>query len=401
MMKNIKLLDPFNVYILIWSSYFVQGLLFESKVVSLMLYIPFLLMTIYYVTRVYSLYQQLNITMKVLCWFFALLVCYGVVLSNLNDALGTDRRSFLMMLFESMGPLFVFYFFSKQGKITENILKKCFWLFLAVSILSFFVYKRESLELLYDTSNVFDEDTNRAAYDFVGLLSFLFLFERKPILQYMLLFVLSYFVVLCIKRGAMVSGTLVLLWFIYVSVESSSKKKRTGIILLVVASLIAGYYFVVQYYNTSDYFQYRMELTKEGSSSGRDMIYSALWQHYINNDNIVQLLFGEGAYHTMNVTFMKAHNDWLELLIDCGLISALIYLVYWICFMMDCRNSRPNSLVHFMLIACLIITLSRSFYSMSFSDMLMSTNLIMGYCFANINRQPSNLRNTKIWALGR
>lgn len=392
MIKHTNWFNTFNLYILLWSLYFVQGLLIENNLTSRMLYIPFLLLTMYYVTKVYSSYKQLNITMKVLCWFFALLVCYGVALLILNDAVGSDRKSFLMMLFESLGPVFVFYVLSIQGKITEDILKNCFWLLLAVSILSFFVYKQEMLELANSTVIGFEENTNRAAYDFVGLISFVFLFNRKPLLQYMLLLFLCYFVVLSIKRGAFVSGALVILWFIYVSVESSSKQKRAGIILLVVTALIVGFYFINQFYNNSDYFQYRIELTKEGSSSGRDMIYGALWQHYINNNNIVQLLFGEGAYHTQNIVFYKAHNDWLEILIDCGIVAVLIYLVYWICFMMDCRNSRPNTLVHSMLVACLMITLSRSFYSMSFSDMLMSTNLIMGYCFANISRQPLNMR---------
>lgn len=75
-----------------------------------------------------------------------------------------------------------------------------------------------------------------------------------------------------------------------------------------------------------------MEDTASGQSSGRDILYSTYWSHYINNDNIVQLLFGEGAYHTENILHLKAHNDWLELLIDCGLCGAILYFVYWYSF---------------------------------------------------------------------
>jgi hypothetical protein len=124
----------------------------------------------------------------------------------------------------------------------------------------------------------------------------------------------------------------------------------------------------------------------EGSSSNRDIIYGTLWRHFINNDNVLQVFFGEGAFHTQNVTgYVKAHNDWLELLIDCGLITVLIYLIYWISFAINWLKSKPDILVFSMMGACFIFSFSRTFFSMSFSDMPFYTSMIMGYCFAKVS----------------
>ena len=49
----------------------------------------------------------------------------------------------------------------------------------------------------------------------------------------------------------------------------------------------------IDLYEKSSYFQYRYEVTMEGSSSNRDVIYSKLWYHFINNDNIYAKRYGK------------------------------------------------------------------------------------------------------------
>ena len=33
-----------------------------------------------------------------------------------------------------------------------------------------------------------------------------------------------------------------------------------------------------------------------------------------------------------------AHNDWLEILTNQGLVGVVIYGFYWVCFMLTCRS---------------------------------------------------------------
>ena len=180
----------------------------------------------------------------------------------------------------------------------------------------------------------------------------------------------------------MLTGSFLLFWFVYRSINTISKGRKIVIILLTIITIIIGYQFVINFYENSDYFQYRVEVTMEGKTSQRDYIYTTLWQHYRSNHNLFQVMFGEGAYSTQNIVGMKAHNDWLELLIDCGLLTILLYLFYWVCFVIDCRKSKSNALIYSMLGGCFIFTFVRTFFSMSFSDIPFYISMIMGYSFA-------------------
>ena len=77
----------------------------------------------------------------------------------------------------------------------------------------------------------------------------------------------------------------------------------------------------------NDYFQTRLTSTLEGNSSGRDEIYSHIWNVF-NNSNMFHYLFGYGAQGSFIMTAKFAHSDWLELLINQGLLGFIIYINY-------------------------------------------------------------------------
>ena len=97
-----------------------------------------------------------------------------------------------------------------------------------------------------------------------------------------------------------------------------------------IAILLCGlFYFISDFYSTNTYFQHRLEATKEGNSSGRDDIYETLLNHILSNGNLFGMIFGEGALATTKITWTAAHNDWLEFMVDMGLIGFVSYVVYW------------------------------------------------------------------------
>ena len=374
-----KIVKPCNLYVILWLLGYIQNIYLSNSLLSIVVYIPLTLMTIFYIAKVAFKYKPKGV-MKILLYFFFFLCIYGVALLLLKDAAGQDPKSFLMMLFSSLGPIFSFYVFTKQGELTEQRMKLYFVFFLAVAIMGYFVYEQKSLMLLA-LNSTYDETTNNTTYYFAALLPFIFLFDRKPLIQYLLIACILGFVISGMKRGAILISSLLFVWFIIRTMINTSTKKRLWIICILLLFIFIGVHFIENLYDTGDYFQRRMEDTISGQSSGRDIIYSTYWNHYINNENILQLLFGEGAYHTENILHLKAHNDWLELLIDCGLCGAVIYFMYWCSFFKLWKKSKANPVYYSIIGACLLFTFIRTFFSMSFSDMPFSMASLLGYVF--------------------
>lgn len=375
--------DACTLYILLWLFGEVQGMSFNSSLIAMLFYIPYLGMTLYFVVKAFSSYRFRGV-MSALSVFFIVLLLYGVV-AVLLDNTKVDKKSFLMMVINNLGPVFSFYYFSRKEMLTEKRMLFWFFVFLVVETLNYFVAQQRALAALAQDLYKYDEITNGAAYYLLGLLPLVFLLKNKSLWQYAIVVYVIYFVISGLKRGAILVSLFMIVWFIYIKTRSSSNIKRIGILLLTIALLAIGWYYVIRFYNTSDYFQVRVEKTLAGSSSNRDVIYSTLWNHYINNDNFLQLVLGEGGYHTVNISRLKAHNDWLELLIDCGILGVIIYLIYWICFIRDWLRNKSNYLVYSMLGACLIFTFLRTLFSMSFCSMPFYISMIMGYCFAQVH----------------
>lgn len=390
-MKNskAKLFDACNIYILLWVGLTIQNFFIQSSLISMLFYIPYLLMTIYYIGKCFVSYRPKGV-MLAFCVFVAVQLCYGVILLLFNNVPSVESDAYLKVLFASLGPIFPFYVYTKQGILTEQRITIWFIIFIIVAIGDYYTIMQRSI-LATDR----EEITNNASYSFVGLIPFIFIFRNKRIWQILLLAVLFFFIVNAMKRGAILIGALLLLWYIYISLKSAPRRKKFGIILLTSVLLFVGYSYVLDFYENSNYFQRRVEQTMTGGTSGRDHIYSTLWESYCNTDNIIQLLFGKGAFYTECIVGLKAHNDWLELLTDCGFMGVLLYLIYWIAFAVEWHKNKSNQLIYAMLGSCLLFSFSRTFFSMSYTDMPFYTCMIMGYCFAypytHRNQQLSNM----------
>lgn len=370
----------FYIYIALWALGKLQGFFIGNGSLSLLLYIPFTIMTLFFVYKVIvNMYK--TSTMRLLSIFFVLLFLYGFDLLLFNRS-GQDPTSFLMAIIASLGPVFSFYYFTKQDVLTPKRLCWLFFLFLFIAVLEFYSYEAKMLLL---TGDGFEDITNNSAYAILGLFPLLFLLSHRPILQYISLAVVCFYVISCLKRGAILILIILLIWFLVSTFKSTGFKKKLLVITLTTVLAFVGVSFIERFYTESEYFQYRVEMTKEGSSSSRDQIYSTLWTHFKTNDSLFEILVGEGVYATERVTNgLKAHNDWLELLIDCGVFGVIVYLMYFAAFFRDWRKSRSNSTLYAILGTCLFFTFIRTFFSMSFTDNPFYLSLMMGYGLASI-----------------
>lgn len=380
--KN-KAFDACTIYLLLWALGYVQKMFISSSLVSMLFYLPYMGMTLYYVVKVFTNYRPKGV-MLAFTAFFVVLLCYGLALVLLDNSV-KENKSFLMFIINNLAPLFAFYCFSRQGLLTEKRLLLWFIIFLVIATLDFYTAQRKGLALLAEDGSQYEEITNNAAYSMLGLIPFVFLLRKKPIWQYLVLGYIMYFVVTGLKRGAILISLFLIVWVVIIQTQSTSRGRKVLLLSLTIAFLAIGWRFVMQFYENSDYFQHRLEATMEGSSSNRDWIYSTLWNHYINNDNFLQLVFGEGAFHTVNISGYMAHNDWLELLIDCGLFGVVVYLIYWISFIRDWVRIKSDILVYSMMGACFIFTFMKTLFSMSFFSMPFYISMIMGYCFAQVH----------------
>ena len=132
----------------------------------------------------------------------------------------------------------------------------------------------------------------------------------------------------------------------------------------------------------SAYFQKRLEDSFEGNSSGRDKIYSAMLSFFWNETTPLQFLFGSGANATLRVARVYAHNDWLEIAVNQGLLGLMIYMIYFLIFFKTVLSKRNNSSAKLALQLVFIICFMKTLFSMSYNDMNIGTTFVLGYCLA-------------------
>ena len=193
------------------------------------------------------------------------------------------------------------------------------------------VEQTEKLKLLANDLND-DNVVNNISYHFLKLFPLLFFWNSKPILQFLIAAILLFFVLSGFKRGAIVISVVCFMWFFYKIFKDIRGRQRFYIVLLTILFMVIGGTYVYMLYDSNQFFQYRMEQTIQGDYSARDVIYLTLWNNFQQELSLLKVLFGNGVYHTISLTGTFAHNDWLELLTNQGLIGVLAYLLFFVYF---------------------------------------------------------------------
>lgn len=355
-----------------------------------------ILLSLYYVVVANKQYNLPNY-FKALNVLLLMFTIYGVILI-LNDKqyyVGyglVSKTNYLVIIFISLLPIYASYVFTRRGQLTEKRAQFYFVIFLIISIISFYSKQNVLLQQAIELNSSSEEFTNNVGYVFVGLLPAIVLFRKWPVLQYLFLGVCGYFILTSMKRGAILTGAVCLLWFMSINLKTATKRKK--IIILIVNGLIVflAIYFFYYLLNNSPYFQYRLEQTMESNSSGRDEIYSTLFSHFIQEDNPFLLLFGNGANGTLPITGNYAHNDWLELAINQGFLGLVVYLFYWICFIKSWRRCKnvPQSFV--IVSICLFSYFLISIFSMSYNGMSRCASMALGYALAVVDKEQFSVR---------
>lgn len=386
-MQNNKLFSSCNIYIFLWIVYSLQSIIFGAygTIYSKLILAFLLTVSVYYMFYAYVNYK-LPIYFKGLVLMIIMFTVYGLLLILSPTRAGrASNYVYLQYIYNSLLPIFPFYVFTRKGWLNKtNLLWWIIILFVVVTI-QYFQHQREYLQMLAEEGREREEFTNNFGYEFLSMIPLLAFFSKKKIIQYFGLGYVMVFVIFSMKRGAMLIAVVCIMWFVYCSMKNARNNKKIIVIVLSIVVIYVGYYYVQSLMENSDYFNQRLQSTLEGDTSGREVVYANLLQHFLGESSPLRFLFGNGANATLRIVHMHAHNDWLELAINQGLLGIIVYVLYWLGFYKTYRKSKFDDeivlAVSLLLISCLI----RSFFSMSYGDMSRCTTLCIGYCMGMIS----------------
>lgn len=256
---------------------------------------------------------------------------------------------------------FPFYFWGQNGYLSDKFVRGLVLLFFVFGLLQFSFVEQKTL-----TTSLQDNITNNAAYTFVYLsIAFPLFFKNNLKWGLLLLGISTVLIMYGNKRGAIVCYVVLLMLFSYYYV----KVHRSKIVSMFIIGVILLGMCVLGYneYSSNVYLQERVIETMEGNDSGRSLIYTQLWKNWSQHSSISQQLFGRGMAQTINVAGNYAHNDWLELLINNGLLGTGLYLVFFLSVYSLIKKSKLIGYDRCVAYASVLVLFMISIFSMGYT----------------------------------
>lgn len=386
---SIKNLSRCDFFLLAWVLYYLQGIVYpEGGIISLAILGANLLISAICMFKVMQ-WRDKPIYFKGLNMLMLLFTIYGFMLVLLSPSTlyypisGTSMKSYnyIKSIYLSLLPIYPFYYYTKKGFLTAERLRIWGVIFLASVTLSYIRMQREALEALIDA----DETTNNSGYLFLSCLPLLVLYRKKPLIQFACLAFVIAFIVMGMKRGAIVIGLVCAIYFMLQSIRNSKGKTRISFILLSIGICICAFFFFTHEMTTSDYMMKRIDDTLAGNSSGRDNLYSFFWKYFTEQADFIHYLIGRGANGTLEIYYNYAHNDWLEIAVNQGILGVVVYAFYWLCFYKTWKQATNIDAKTILALTALIF-FAKTMFSMSYADMSYVSTSVLGYALATLNR---------------
>lgn len=396
-----KLFNIPNIYTFVAIFYLSLGhFLYGISILTSSVHGLFIAMTLFYF--VLSIKECLkNDVMKSLLVLFIIIIIYGSWLA----LFGTDfswkfiesPTRYLNKHFMSIAPIFVYYYFSEKKIIDKK------WFIYATPFFFFSVYEQHIVEqatsvLRYDYDIGGFQDNS--GYFFLAVLPIASFFREKKWIQYFIIIFLTIMIVNSMKRGPIICALIVDFILLYDTFIDRKNKLRNFLLIL---SLFVGVYLVIEdFYIQNEYFASRIEDTIEGNTSNRDVIYSKIWNCFINQQNILSYVFGNGAYSCARYVGIHAHNDWLEILLSLGVLGFVLYVNYWIALykLIVKSVSIIDRYIWIALLTIVICNFLKTLFSMSIDDMMLYSSAMFGFCLSQCNKLNINTINKKEYING-
>lgn len=390
---GIKNLNRCDFFLLIWVIYYLQGIAYpEGGIISLALLGVNLLISASCTLKVMQrrngpiYFRGLNMLMLLFTIYGFILVLMGPsTLYYPISGKSMPSYNYIKSIYLSMLPIYPFYYYTKRGYLTAEHLRMWGVIFLASVTLSYISMQGDALEALLEKGSHADEITNNSGYLFLSCLPLLVLYRKKPLIQFTALAFVMAFIVMGMKRGAIVIGLVCAAYFMWQAIRNSTGKTRFMFIILSVGICAGAVLFFIHQMSTSDYMMKRIEDTLSGNSSGRDNLYTFFWNYFTENADFTHYLLGRGANGTLEIYYNYAHNDWLEIAVNQGLLGIIIYAFYWFCFYKTWKHAK-NIDSKTILVLTALIFFAKTLFSMSYADMSYVSTSVLGYALATVNK---------------
>ena len=389
-----------DIFVLVWTVemfFKIKGLATSTTTVPLLL-----VMIVWSFYNMYYIHVNKKATsfIYILDILLAFFTIYGVLAIAIGEHLIAGRtgqhinnNSFLLNIYVSLLPIYTFYRYTIDNKLTQKKIYFFTAIFFVVAFYDYYFWLGFAMNKLFNAENR-EDIINNGSYSLIGLFPLIMLFKKKY-LQYIAFAVCSYFIITAFKRGPIIIMLCCYLYYTLFSVKNVIRNKW-----IVIALPVAFYFlydFLLTLYSDSLYFQERIEDTLEGSSSNRDLIASTLLTYFFEHSNLFQLLFGHGAFATVKIAGNAAHNDWLELLINQGFVCVVIYAIYWLRIIHCWKRTEKFSEQRLAVGTYIIVYLMASIFSMSYAETPMYATLVLAYVVAKTDHKPAlNIKHEKV-----
>ncbi|MCF2660295.1 O-antigen ligase family protein [Parabacteroides distasonis] len=383
-------------FIIVWVVYYLQGILYPNGgVISTVLLGINLIVSIGCATKVWKLrslpryFKGLNLLIIMFTIYGFALILFNPSVIHYNNGLVQNSYVYIKAIYLSLLPIYGFYYFGIKGYLTSERLCRWAIIFCISCVLSYYFNMQQALIELMANGSSRNEITNNIGYSFLSLIPVWVLFRKKPVLQYVGLAFCMAYIIMGMKRGAILIGGVVVCYLLWNIIRSSRGKLRFFILFMTFVLGIATIYFIADLMDSSEFFLQRIQDTREGNTSERDDLYSFFWIYFTERTEFFNFIFGNGANSTLNVYNSYAHNDWFEIAINQGLLGIIVYVFYWKQLYSTWR-SATNIEAKTILALVSIIYFSKTLFSMSYGDMTYVCTSVLGYALATYKEPNFN-----------
>lgn len=393
---SIKKINRCDFFLLIWVLYYLQGIAYpEGGILSLALLGVSLLISARCTIKVMQ-WRNDPIYFRGLNMLMLLFTIYGFILVLMGPSTlyypipgkSMPSYNYIKSIYLSLLPIYPFYYYTKKGYLTAEHMRMWGVIFLISVTLSYFRTQREALEALIESGSKTDGITNNSGYLFLSCLPLLVLYRKKPIIQFAFLSFVMAFIVMGMKRGAIAIGLASSVYFMWQAITKSKGKTRFLFIVLSISICIGSVLFFIHQMSSSDYMMKRIEATLAGNSSGRDSLYTFFWKYFTEDASFIHYLIGRGANGTLEIYYNYAHNDWLEIAVNQGLLGIVVYAFYWFGFFKTWKRAK-NIDAKTIIALTILIFFTETMFSMSYADMTYVSTSVLGYALATVNKTNS------------
>ncbi len=372
-----------NIYVALLLVFNLFDAVMGSGLVQTLFRYTILIWSFAYYIKTVANFQKEPAVVKALSIFYPSLAVYGIIAfvdGKTLYALTTPivPLNYFYKTSWSLLPIFAFYNFAKKGLLTKQFMLKWVYVFVVVATISYYFGMLHALEKHEGE----EEATNNGGYIIVSLLPmFIFLKDRSK-QQYLLITGALLLAFLSMKRGSVLVGLVAVTIYFYYLFRNSKKSRKIQVFVALVVAALGVFYVYDRLSTTSEYFQERVEDTMEGETSGRDFIQGFLIDYYMTQYTPTEQLVGRGGNATLDVLGQFAHNDWIELGINQGLLGMLLYLFFWISFVKLLMKRHVPPEVKTALAMIFVIYFLMTFFSMSYSGYTLYASMVLGYGIA-------------------